>query len=363
MTKRITIVVPVYHNAGSLRDLMARFRAVAERNEEEFEFIFVDDGSRDDSYRVLEELAGQDPRVRAIRLARNFGANAASAAGISQATGDAVVAISADLQDPPELIDQMLAQWRAGFRIVLAARSGREDPWLASQFSNVFWKLFRKFAVPTMPPHGCDFCLVDRQVLNALSSTHEPNAGLGMLLWTGFEPAVIYYHRRQRDARYGRSMWSWSKKIGQFIDSFVSFSNVPVRAASLLGIAMAVLGLLYAALVVLSRLFDGYDFDQRGWASLIVVILVVAGTQLVMIGILGEYLLRVLEVARNRPPFVIDQMVGGGAPAPNSAAPQAHEARPRGGATADADVAAGASNGGHAATETPRTAASPPAAG
>lgn len=312
MAKRITIVVPVYHNAGSLRDLMTRFRDVAARHAEEFEFVFVDDGSRDASFQVLLEIAAQDSRVRAIRLARNFGANAASAAGISQSTGDAVVAISADLQDPPELIDQMLAKWREGYRIVLAARSGREDPWLTSIFANLFWKLFRRFAVPTMPPHGCDFCLVDRRVLDALASTHEPNAGLGMLLWTGFEPAVIYYHRRQREERYGRSMWSWSKKIGHFIDSFVSFSNVPVRAASLLGMAMALLGLAYAALVVLSRLFDGYDFDQRGWASLIVVILVVAGTQLVMIGILGEYLLRVLEVARNRPPFVIDQMVGRG---------------------------------------------------
>lgn len=310
MAKRITIVVPVYHNAGSLRDLMARFRDVAARHDEEFEFVFVDDGSRDESFRVLEELAGQDARVRAIRLARNFGANAASAAGISQATGDAVVAISADLQDPPELIDQMLAKWREGYRIVLAARSGREDPWPSSMFSNLFWKLFRRFAVPTMPPHGCDFCLVDRQVLDALASTHEPNAGLGMLLWTGFEPAVIYYHRRQREERYGRSMWSWSKKVGHFIDSFVSFSNVPVRAASLLGIVMAALGLLYAVLVVLSQLFGGYDFNQRGWASLIVVILVVAGAQLIMMGILGEYLLRVLEVARNRPPFVIDRVVG-----------------------------------------------------
>lgn len=310
MAKTVTIVVPVYHNAGSLRDLMDRFRAVGQRHAERFEFIFVDDGSRDDSFRVLEELAAADPRVRAIRLARNFGANAASAAGIAAATGDAVVAISADLQDPPELIDQMLEKWRAGYRIVLAARSGREDPWLTSLLATVFWKLFRRFAVPTMPPHGCDFCLVDRQVLQALSTSHEPNAGLGMLLWTGFEPAVIYYHRRQREARYGRSMWSWSKRVGHFIDSFVSFSNVPVRAASLLGIAMAVLGLAYAALVVLSRLVVGVDIDERGWASLIVVILVVAGAQLVMTGILGEYLLRVLDVARNRPPYVIDRVVG-----------------------------------------------------
>lgn len=307
----ISVVVPVFHNAASLPDLLVRLQHVAELADEAYEFIFVDDGSRDRSFAVLEQLAARDPRVRAVKLTRNFGANAASSAGVSQARGDAVVAISADLQDPPELIPEMVARWRHGHKIVLAARHERDDPWLVTVTSGVFWKLFRRYAVPTMPAHGCDYVLLDRQVVQALEGTHEPQAGVGMILWTGFEPAVVYYKRGRRDERYGRSMWSWSKRLTYLIDSFVSFSNFPVRAASVLGIALGTAGVLYALVVVISIWFFGVKIDEPGWPSLIVVILVVSGAQLLMTGIIGEYQLRTLEAARRRPPFVIERMVGG----------------------------------------------------
>lgn len=306
--KRVSIVVPVYHNAASLPDLLRRFGEVAERNPELFEFILVDDGSHDHSFAVMQDLAARDPRVKAIKLTRNFGSNAACSAGFSYAHGDAVVAISADLQDPPELIERMLARWREGSRVVLAARSGRDDPWLSKAASHVFWKLFRRYAVPTMPEGGCDFCLIDRQVLESLKLTSEPNAGIGMVLWTGYEPAVIYYQREARESRYGRSMWSFSKRVTYLIDSFVSFSHVPIRAASLLGISLGTLGLFYAGLVVYARLFKAIDVEQ-GWASLMSAVLVVSGAQLLMIGILGEYLVRTLDATRRRPPFLIDRVV------------------------------------------------------
>lgn len=309
----ISIVVPVYHNAPSLPELLRRFQKIADENPEEFEFVFVDDGSRDNSFAVLEELASEDPRVKAIRLARNFGSHAASAAGIAHTRGDAVVAISADLQDPPELIEDMLHEWRKGYRVVLAARSDRDDPWLTSVTSNIFWRLFRRFAIPTAPQQGCDFCLIDREVLAALRDTYEPNAGLGMILWTGFEPAVIHYERRRRDPNHGKSKWSFSKRITYLIDSFVAFSHVPVRAASMLGIVMAMIGLFYATLVIVQKLFFGMDVGQ-GWASLMVVILVVSGVQLVMTGVLGEYLVRTLEAARRRPPYIIERVIEDGAP-------------------------------------------------
>jgi len=306
--RRVSIVVPVYHNAASLPELMNRFRQIAERNEEEFEFVFVDDGSRDQSFQVLETLAERDTRVRAIRLARNFGSNAASAAGIASATGDCIIAISADLQDPPELIDQMLERWRAGYRVVLAARADREDPWLSKQASNLFWKMFRRFGVPTMPEQGCDFCLLDRVVLESLRDSYEPKGGLGIVLWTGFEPAVVYYRRRRREERYGRSRWTFSKKLTYLIDSFVSFSHFPIRAASATGMLIALFGLLYAGMLTFEKLFMGLDAFQ-GWASLMVVVLVVSGVQLTMIGILGEYLVRTLEATRRRPPYIIERVV------------------------------------------------------
>lgn len=315
----VSIVVPVYHNAKSLSDLLDRLQALAAREPEEFEFILVDDGSRDSSYAVMRELAEQDARVRAVKLTRNFGSHAASSAGIYCARGDAVVAISADLQDPPELIGQMLAEWRAGRKIVLAARASRNDPFVTSVTSNLYWKLLRRFAIPTMPPGGCDFCLLDRQVLDVLAETHEPNTGIGMVLWTGFDPAIIHYNRRVRKAEYGRSMWSWSKKVTYLIDTFVSFSHLPIRAASLLGILLATVGFVYAALVVVSVTVLG-AVEYPAWASVMVAILVVGGAQLLMMGILGEYLVRALEASRRRPPFVIERVFRSGCAASASSA-------------------------------------------
>lgn len=306
--KLVSVVIPVYHNARSLHDLLARLSDVANEDADDFEFIFVDDGSKDDSFDVLQELTTLDERVRVVKLARNFGANAASTAGIAHSRGDAVVAISADLQDPPELLPQMLAKWREGFRVVLAARSGRRDGFLTRVTSGLFWKLFRRFALSNMPEHGCDYCLVDRHVLDSLKDTHEPNAGIGMLIWAGFEPAIIYYERQKREARYGRSMWSLSKKITYLIDLFVSFSHVPVRAASVMGILLAMLGIVYALLVIHAKLIGSQNFDE-GWASLMVVILIAGGSQLITIGILGEYLIRTLEASRRRPPFIVDRVI------------------------------------------------------
>lgn len=305
--KRVTIVVPVYHNARSLKELWLRFCTVAEENPESFEFVFVDDGSRDDSFDVLQELMRQDPRVQIVKLARNFGSAAACWAGIKRARGDAVAVISADLQDPPELISPMLAKWREGFRIVLAARASRQDGWFVSATSNLFWKLFRRFALPSMPKGGSDFCLVDRQVLDSLDESHEYSAGLGMILWTGFEPAVVYYNRGKREVHHGRSMWTFSKKITYLIDLFVSFSHWPIRCASMLGISLGLLGFVLACAVVFSKLFRGTEI-QEGWASLMAIILIVSGAQLLMTGVLGEYLVRALDASRRRPPYIIDRV-------------------------------------------------------
>src|SRR5581483_6276119 len=152
-----------------------------------FEFVFVEDGSRDHSFGVLQSLQQTDARVRVIKLARNFGSNAALLAGLDQARGDAIAAIAADLQDPPELIDEMLAHWRRGHKVVLAARQSRDDPFLTRLLANTFYFLFRHFAIPSMPRQGFDFFLIDRQVCNHIKGIQESNAYLmGMILWLGF---------------------------------------------------------------------------------------------------------------------------------------------------------------------------------
>ena len=305
----VSIVVPVYHNAASLADLLARFQALSVRNpENQFEFIFVDDGSKDDSYERLITLAKQESRMRVIKLSRNFGSNPAIMAGLSQSRGQVVVGIAADLQDPPELIHDMLAIWRTGKKVVLAARKDRDDPKLTILMANVFYALFRRFAIPTMPENGFDFFLIDRQVCDLINGVQESNAYLmGLILWFGFDPEVIYYSRKLREARYGQSMWSVGKKINYFVDSFVSFSYFPVRAASLFGFTLSGLGLIYAMIVIVARLF--LQVPIEGWASLMVVLLVISGAQMVMIGILGEYLWRNLSETRKRPRYIIDTIV------------------------------------------------------
>jgi dolichol-phosphate mannosyltransferase len=307
----VSVVVPVFHNAASLPDLFARLAAVAagERGER-FEFVFVDDGSGDASFQVLSELAARDARVRVIKLSRNFGSGAALVAGLAHARGDATVALAADLQDPPELIPQMLAEWRRGRRVVLATRRSRADPLATRWLASAFYVLFRRFALPSMPRHGFDFFLLDRRVRELIDGIQENNVYLmGLILWLGFEPSVIPYDRVAREGRYGRSMWGLGRRVKHFIDSFTSFSYFPLRAASVLGAVLAIAGLLYASVIVVLRFVHG--FPAEGWASLMVAVLVLSGVQMVMIGILGEYLWRNLEETRRRPRFVVDRVLEG----------------------------------------------------
>lgn len=308
--KLVSIVVPVYHSAKSLPELMERMSALADRERDnEFEFVFVDDGSGDDSFDVLQDLMSKDARVRIVKLSRNFGSNPAIMAGLASAAGDAVAVIAADLQDSPELIHDMLARWRDGARVVLAVRESRDDPGLTSLLSSVFYKLFRRFAIASMPAGGFDFFLVDRYVCDLIGRIEETNTYvMGLILWLGFRPVQIQYRRGPRLARYGRSMWSFTGRIKYFIDSFVAFSYFPIRIASMLGLLISFLGVIYTLFLIFMRIAKGYQ--PEGWTSLMVVLLVVSGVQLFIMGILGEYLWRTLDVARHRPQYVIEQVLG-----------------------------------------------------
>jgi dolichol-phosphate mannosyltransferase len=305
----VSIVVPVYHNAGSLEDLFARLAAVAgSLGSERFEFVFVDDGSRDASFEVLRGLAERDARVRVVKLSRNFGSQSAILAGLTHARGECMVALAADLQDPPELIGPLLARWREGRKVVLAARRSRADPLPSRLLADAFYRLFRRFALPSMPRHGFDVFLIDRTVRDLLAGIQENNAYLmGLILWLGFDPAVIEYDRGPRPPRYGPSMWGLGRRVKHFIDSFTAFSYFPLRAASVLGVVVAVLGVLYAALVVALRVIHG--FPVEGWASLMVAVLLLSGVQMLMIGVLGEYLWRNLEETRRRPRFIVEDVL------------------------------------------------------
>ncbi len=305
---KVSVVVPVYHNASSLVPLCGRLDSVATAvRQAKFEFLFIDDGSSDNSFCVLQELAAKDPRVKVLRLVRNFGSNAAILAGLTYASGDCVAVISADLQDPPELIPEMILKWCEGNPVVLAARNGRREPFLTRLFAGLFNRLFRRFVFRNFPPQGFDFFLADRQVVDVLTRMAERNVYLmGLLLWSGFRSVTLTYVREERP--FGRSQWTLSKKIKYFIDAFVGFSYLPLRLASIAGILLALLGLGYASFIVITRIFGG--FPVEGWASLMVVLLIVSGTQMVMLGILGEYLWRTLDQSRRRPLFLVAESIG-----------------------------------------------------
>jgi glycosyltransferase involved in cell wall biosynthesis len=312
----ISVVVPVYQNAPSLADLAVRLGRVAlSCAPRAFEFVFVDDGSHDGSLEILRDLSRDDQRVRVLKLSRNFGSNAALLAGLVSASGDAVVAVAADLQDPPELIPEMLRLWEEGHKVVLAARRSRRDPMLTRALAAAFYFLFRRFAIKTMPGKGFDFFPVDRRVRDLLAGIQENNAYLmGLILRLGFAPAVVEYDRVERKERYGVTAWTFWKKVKYFVDSFVAFSYMPLRAASMLGLVVVILAFAYAAVVLYLSLFRG--FPVGGWASLMLVILLVSGIQILMLGMLGEYLWRNLEETRHRPRFVVESVLRGGRETP-----------------------------------------------
>lgn len=305
---KISIVVPVYFNEASLPLLYQRFADVtAQIAQAEFEFIFVDDGSADNSFGVLKDLAARDLRVKVLRLVRNFGSNAAILAGLAYARGDGVAVISADLQDPPELIPEMIAQWQAGSPVVLAARADRHDPWMTRWTSDAFNWLFRRLVFPNFPPRGFDFFLADKKVIRVLVQNAGANLYLfGLLLWTGYQPVTITYTRAER--QFGKSQWTLGRKVKYFLDAFIGFSYLPLRFASVIGIALAILGFIYALFLIAARITLG--FPVEGWTSLMVALLLVSGVQLVMLGILGEYVWRNLDEARHRPLYLIGETIG-----------------------------------------------------
>lgn len=304
----VSVVVPVYFNAPSLSSLHERLTKVAAQlSGYNFEFIFVDDGSADNSFDVLKALTTQDARVKALRLVRNFGSNAAILAGLAHSQGDCAVVLAADLQDPPELIVEMISHWRQGVPVVLAARGDRHDPFSSRVMADIFNKLYRRFVFPNFPPRGFDFFLADRQVVRTLVRSAGPNVYLmGLLLWAGYKSVTITYTRAERE--HGKSQWTFWKKFKYFLDAFIGFSYLPLRMASVTGTLIATLGFLYAVFLLFARIVWG--FPVEGWTSMMVVLLIVSGTQLVMLGIVGEYLWRTLDEARARPLFLIDEAIG-----------------------------------------------------
>jgi dolichol-phosphate mannosyltransferase len=310
--RRLSIVVPIYYNELNIPDTVPQLLALAPQLPGyELELVFVDDGSKDHSLALLLEQQRLHPEsVKVVKLTRNFGAMSAVQAGLTVATGDCVGIIAADLQDPPELFLEMVAHWERGTKVVFAVRADREESASQKFFSNGYYALIRKFALAGYPPGGFDFFLVDRQVLDEVNRIREKNTNLmSLIFWLGYHPVMIPYVRRRRQK--GKSRWTLAKKIKLFIDSFVAFSYAPIRFLSLTGLVFAVLGFAYAAVVFFDWLVNG--IPVKGYAPIIIFVALTSGIQMLMLGVLGEYLWRALDETRRRPSFVVDEVFAGDA--------------------------------------------------
>jgi len=303
----LSVVVPVYDEEANIVPFYRALTSAASEWDVEIEILFVDDGSQDRSFEHIAELHRSDPRVKALRFSRNFGSHPALSAGLRHAHGDAAVLISVDLQDPPALIGTFIEHWRKGNHVVWGVRQTRDDPWLKKTLATSFYRFIRRIALPSYPPQGMDFGLLDRQVIHVFNGMEEANRLVpALLVWTGFRQAMIPYHRAAR--RAGVSKWPIAKRIKSAIDVAVSFSYVPIRLMSYLGIAASVLGFAYGAVLIFNRILFGVG--GAGWPSVMVTVLFLGGLQLIMLGVLGEYLWRASEQVKRRPLYIVMDSLG-----------------------------------------------------
>ncbi|HVT30423.1 MAG TPA: glycosyltransferase family 2 protein [Lacipirellulaceae bacterium] len=307
-SQTISIVTAFYNEAQNLPLFRERVTDLLAALPHHGEIVLVDDHSNDDSSRIAKDWAGADDRVRYIRLSRNCGSHAAFSAGLAHSTGDCAVLLAADLQDPPEMVPQLVEHWHAGSDVVWAVRLARQgESWTTKTFAAASYWLMRRVALPEMPAGGADFLLVDRKVIDAYCAIAEKNTSiLAMILWMGFRQSFVPYVKQARHA--GKSKWTLTKKFKLFVDSMASFSYAPIRWMSLFGFATALAGFLYATFVIVARL-AGWIATGTGFAALMTVVLTGQGITMMMLGVLGEYLWRTYDEARRRPRYIVEENV------------------------------------------------------
>jgi len=304
----LSIVVPMYNEEAALDGFFGRLQRVLQTVTPAYEIICVNDGSRDHTLARLRDIADSEPRVKVVNLSRNFGKEIALSAGLDHATGDAVIPIDADLQDPPEVIPMMIAKWRAGAKVVLAKRRDRSsDSWLKRLTANGAYWLFSKLARPQIPQNVGDFRLMDRVVVDAIKRLPERSRFMkGLFAWIGYEPEIIEYDREERTA--GETKWNYWKLWNFALDGITSFSSLPLRIWSYLGFGVSLLAMAYLVWTVAKTMIFGLDVP--GYASLMCVILFFNGISLIGIGVIGEYLSRIFTEVKARPLYIVAETIG-----------------------------------------------------
>jgi dolichol-phosphate mannosyltransferase len=306
---KISIIIPCYFNEENIPITSKQLIENESLFEKDisFEYILVDDGSKDKTWEKLLAFKVTYPdRVKLVKLAKNTGSFNAILAGLQIATGNTNVILAADLQDPPELIPSMYTHWKNGFKLVIANRQDREESITQKMFSNTFHFLMKKLALKNVPKGGFDLVMFDEKLRAEIVKIDEKNSNiLYLLCWLGYEYVNIPYVRRKREV--GKSRWTVSKKIKMFIDSFIAFSFFPIRAISVLGLALGLIALLYAFAVIIARITGWIEVE--GWTAMMVVLLFVSAFQMIALGIIGEYVWRTLDASRKRPNFIVEDTI------------------------------------------------------
>ncbi|AFY67159.1 glycosyltransferase family 2 protein [Geitlerinema sp. PCC 7407] len=309
MQPTYSLVIPIYNEEATIPEMYRRVGAVMDGLDGPCELILVNDGSRDRSLALLRDLRDRDPRVCYLSFARNFGHQTAVTAGLNFARGRIVIVLDADLQDPPELIPAMVEQWRAGYQVVYAQRvQRRQESWFKRLTAYGFYRVLRHLADVDIPTDTGDFCLMDRQVVEALNAMPERNRYLrGLRAWAGFRQTAIPF---QRDPRFaGEVKYTFRKSLALAIDGLVSFSKVPLRMSTYVGLLSAAIALLMGLLVLYWRLFEP-NSPLTGFATIAIAIFFLGAVQLVSIGILGEYIGRIYEEVKGRPLYTLAEVKG-----------------------------------------------------
>lgn len=303
----ITLVTPVYNEESNLQAFYLAVRQALEDRDFHFEIVFVNDGSSDRSIEILQDICAKDPRVRVLSFSRNFGALSACNAGLREARGDAVVIMSADLQDPPSLIPVLVESWRKGYEIVWAIRESRDDPLLKKMLARSFYGIIRTLAFPDYPENGTDCGLFGRRAVEIYNLLPERDSSPFFTFYAfGFRQARVSYLRRARER--GKSSWPFWRRVKSCIDIVTTFSYVPLRLISTTGITFSTLALIAGVFLALRRVLFG--LGGEGWTSLAVLLLLVGGLLALFIGIIAEYVWRIGEHTRQRPRYIIAERYG-----------------------------------------------------
>lgn len=302
---KLSIIIPVYYNENNLIPLYDDIKnKVISQIDYDYELVLVNDGSDDNSYQVMKELAEKDKNIKTISLSRNFGSHAAILCGLEKCTGDCAIVKAADMQEPTELILEMVEKWKNGNNVVLAVREKRHEKFSQKLFANMYYDMVRTFALKNMPKGGFDVYLIDRKVIDVLSALDETNSALtGQILWSGFKTAVVPYVRLAREV--GESRWTLKKKIRLVSDTLFSFSTLPITLVTIIG-AISFLGAIIWGILELIFKLSGL-IDVSGWTTLFIFNLLSFGIIMMTLGILGGYMWRTFDASRRRPPYIIEE--------------------------------------------------------